>query len=243
MEVEHKPRSPFPTTHWSLIGRAASADPVDRDKALAEICRLYWPPVYAFIRSRGHPPHDAEDLTQGFFAGLLKRDDFAKADANHGRLRSYLLTAAKNHLNSEHRRQHRLKRGGDVTLISMDASVEEHFAVMQLGSDDWSPERVFHREWAVTVMKEVARRLERRYQDKDQGDLFEHLRGYITTEEAVSAQREVAARLGMSGQAFRVAVHRLRQRYRDELHAVVKSTLGSEESLEDELRQLMNAFA
>ena len=233
---------PFPTTQWSLIVRAAADDPADREEALAEICRLYWPPVYAFIRSRGHSPHDAEDLTQALFADLLERNDFARADANHGRLRSYLLTAAKNHLNSEHRREHRLKRGGGAVILSLDTEDAEARCLIPEPVDDLTPDRVFERQWAVTVMESVVSGLAQRYAEKDQTELFSALKPFINTTESLPPQTELAQRLGMTDPALRVAIHRLRQRYGEVLRQTVKTTLGHGENVDDEIACLMAAF-
>lgn len=233
---------PFPTTQWSLIVRAASDDAEDREKALAEICALYWPPVYAFIRSRGHSPHDAEDLTQGLFAELLERQDFAKADAAHGRLRSYLLTAACNHLNSDHRRVSRQKRGGGMVILSLDTADAEARCLITEPMDDLTPERVFERQWAITVMESVVEGLARRYAEKGQSELFNALKPFINTTESLPPQTELAQRLGMTDAALRVAIHRLRQRYGELLTQTVKSTLGHGESVEAELAHLIATF-
>jgi RNA polymerase sigma-70 factor (ECF subfamily) len=232
---------PFPTTQWSLIVRAAAADPADREKALAEICELYWPPVYAFIRSRGNSPHDAEDLTQGLFAELLERNDFARADANHGRLRSYLLTSASNHLVEAHRHKHRLKRGGYDVILSIDAEAAEMRCLIPEPRDEMSPDRVFERQWAITVMEGVVTALQERYEQKGQRDLFHALKPFLM---AISAapQAELAEKLGMSAQTLRVSLHRLRQRYAELLRQAVKNTLGPHENVEDEIAHLMSAF-
>lgn len=233
---------PFPTTQWSLIVRAAADDPADREWALAEICTLYWPPVYAFIRSRGNPPHDAEDLTQGFFAELLRRHDFAKADAAHGRLRSYLLSAASNHLNSEHRRETRQKRGGGAAVLSFDTVDEEARCLIPEPMDDLTPDRVFERQWAITVMERVVSTLAQRYADKGQAKLFAALKPFINADDNGGRQADLARELGMSEQALRTAIHRLRQRYGEVLRQTVKTTLGHGESVEEEITCLMAAF-
>jgi RNA polymerase sigma factor (sigma-70 family) len=232
---------PFPTTQWSLIVRAAADDPADREKALAEICTLYWPPVYAFIRSRGNSPHDAEDLTQGLFAELLGRNDFARADANHGRLRSYLLAAACNHLTEVHRRKHRLKRGGYDVVLAIDAEVAELCCLIPEPTDDMSPDRVFERQWAITVMEGVLTALQERYEKKGQGALFQALKPFLMATSA-APQAELAEELGMSAQTLRVSLHRLRQRYGELLRQTVKNTLGPQESVEEEIAHLMSAF-
>lgn len=233
---------PFPTTQWSLIERVGAEDPVEREKALTEICTHYWPPVYAFIRSQGNSPHDAEDFTQAFFEELLDRNDFAKADASRGRLRNYLLAAAKNQLNSAHRNGKRLKRGGGVPLLSIDAQDAEGRCLIPEPVDDSSPEKVFDRQWAITLLEHVVDALAARYEAKGQARLFEALRPFITTNESTTPKSQLARDLGLSDQALRVAIHRLRQRYGELLRETVRATLGREESVEDEIRHLLASF-
>lgn len=234
---------PFPTTEWSLIVRAGAEDPVERAKALTEICTHYWPPVYAFIRSQGYSPHDAEDLTQAFFGELLKRDDFAKADASRGRLRNYLLAAAKNQLHSARRDGRRLKRGGGVPVLSIDARDAEGRCLIPEPIDHFSPEKVFDRQWAITVLEQVVNALAARYEAKGQTRLFEALRPFITPTGCAPPQSQLARDLGMSDQALRVAIHRLRQRYGELLRETVRATLGREESVEEEIRHLLASFS
>lgn len=242
MDAGNSRIKPFPNTQWSLIVRASTADPVEREKALAEICTLYWPPVYAFIRSRGHSPHDAEDLTQGLFAELLERNDFARADSKHGKLRSYLLTAAKNHLNSEHRRENRVKRGGGTVMLSFDAVDAEARCLIPEPVDDMTPDKVFERQWAITIMESVVSQLAARYAEKEQTDLYNALKPFINASDTAAPQSDLARQLGMTDQAFRVAVHRLRQRYAEVLRQTVKSTLGHDEDVEAEITRMMSAF-
>lgn len=232
----------FPTTQWSLIVRVAGADPAERERALAEICANYWPPVYAFIRSLGHSPHDAEDFTQSFFGSLLERDDFAKVDASRGRLRTYLLAAAKNHLNADRRRSQRRKRGGGAGLLSFDAKDAEGKCLIPEPVDEVSPDKVFDRQWAITVMEQVAGALAARYEEKGQTALFAALRSYIHAGERQIPQSQLALDLGMTDQALRVALHRLRQRYGDLLRGTVRATLGREGNVEDEIRYLLDSF-
>lgn len=232
----------FPTTQWSLILRVTGGDPLERQKALEEICTLYWPPVYAFIRSRGHPPHDAEDLTQGFFADLLKRNDFAKADAALGRLRTYLLASVQNLLTSEFRRGRAQKRGGGAVILSLDVAKAEADCWIPEPTDALTPERVFERQWALTVMEQVVVRLEEYYRNKGQAELFAALKPCLMRDDAACLQVDLAARLGLSESALRVKLHRLRKRYGDVLREEVGATLRPEESVADEIRHLMNAF-
>ena len=221
--------------------RANGGSPEERQRALADLCQLYWPPVYAFIRSGGHTPHDAEDLTQGFFAQFLRRQDFQKTDASRGRLRSYLLAAAKHYLSDERRKEGRQKRGGEVTILSFDAAEAESRCLMP--ADDMTSERVYVRQWATTLLENVIQRLEESYVRKEKGPLFEALKPFIMSGADTEKQAEIAKSLDMSDAAVRVAVHRLRQRYAVLLREAVSDTLGPNEDLETELRELMAAFS
>ena len=242
MDDDNNRPNAFPTTQWSLIVRAAAADPAEREKALAEICTLYWPPVYAFIRSRGHSPHDSEDLTQGLFAELLERNDFVKADSNHGKLRSYLMTATKNHLHSAHRRENRQKRGSGAVMLSFDALDAESRCLIPEPLDDLTPERAFERQWAITIMENVVHELSQRYAAKNQTPLFDAIKSCISPGATPGHQGVLAQQLGMSDQALRVAIHRLRQRYGEVLRQTVKSTLGSGENVDEEIGRMMTVF-
>jgi RNA polymerase sigma factor (sigma-70 family) len=233
---------PFPTTQWSLIVRAGGSDPVERHQALSEICTLYWLPVYAFIRSRGHIPADAEDLTQGLFAELIERNDFAKADASRGKLRSYLLTAAKNHLAGEHRKIRAHKRGGQTITLSIDTGTAESRCYVPEPVDEFTPEKAFQRQWAITIMENVVNELSATYARKGRSELFSALRPFIQVELEPTSQGALASRLGMSDQALRVAIHRLRQRYAETFRRIVRSTLGPNENIDEELAALLSSF-
>ena len=243
MDVGPGRQQSFPTTQWSLIVRAAAADSAEREAALAEICTRYWPPVYAFIRSRGQSPHDAEDLTQSFFEQLLRREDFAKMDAAHGRLRSYLLTAAKHFLASAQRRERTLKRGGAAVLRSLDVTEAEALCLIPEPADQVTPERIFERQWALTLMEAVVRELEARYTEKGQAALFAVLKPALLATEEYRPDAGVAEGLGLTVTALRVKLHRLRQRYAETLRKAVGATLGTEEDVEEEIRHLMTVFS
>lgn len=232
----------FPTTQWSLIVRATDTDPVEREKALSEICMLYWPPVYAFIRMRGKSPADAEDLTQGLFAELLERGDFGKMDPGRGRLRTYLLTATKNFLVSDYRREHRAKRGGHAALLSIDSLEAEERCLIPALADNLAPDRLFDRQWAISLMEAVVSELSEDYADKGKSRLFEVLRPFIQVDAEPKDRKELAEELGISEQTLRVAIHRLRQRYAEALRRAVKATLCPEESVENEMAILLAAF-
>ncbi len=225
-----------------MVARLADSDEGARHQALDEICELYWPPVYAFIRCRGKSPADAEDLTQGLFAELLERGDFGRADPLLGKLRTYLLTAATRFLASDWRHQHRQKRGGRSVLLSIDALRAEARCAIPEPVDGLSPDLAFDRHWAISLMEAVVAELAETYGKKDRAELFAAIRPFIQVDREPDNQRDLAASLNMSEPALRVAVHRLRQRYAATLRETVRSTLGPEESVEEELEALLSAF-
>lgn len=237
-------RHAFPETKWTLVREAQNgASTAFRDRALTELCRLYWRPIYSFIRLRGHTPHDAEDLTQDFFVRFLGRDDIAVLDAAKGRLRSYLITAVKHHLFGEYRRESRQKRGGSLKALSIDtAEVERTLRLTDL-KGGLAPEQVFDRQWALTLLDQAVQTLADHYEQEGRGDLFLCLQDFIDPAAERPRGSVLAERLGMSEEAFRAAIHRFRRRYRECLGAAVRQTLAPGEDAEEELRQLMACFS
>jgi len=233
---------PFPTTRWSLILKVAGGDEEDREDALAEICGLYWPPIYAYIRNQGRAPHDAEDLTQEFFARFLDQDHFARPESERGRLRSYLLSSVRHFLANEHRKETRQKRGGSVQHLSIDAAEGETRYHFLIDSENLSPDQIFDRQWAACLLESVLRKLDRQYRESGQAELFTRLNPYIRSDIAPPAQSEVAVELGMSNGALRVAIHRLRQRYRKLLLEELLATVESEGDLAEEMEHLKAVF-
>jgi RNA polymerase sigma-70 factor (ECF subfamily) len=229
----------FATTHWSLVG-AARLDAASQTRAraaLEELCRAYWYPLYAFVRSRGHSAADAQDLTQAFFARIIETGGFASADRERGRFRSYLLGAMKHFLANEWHRAKAQKRGGRVRLIEWDAlDPEGRYAGTMASSDD--PEHLFDREWALETIAGALQAVREEMTRAGKGEQFEALKGCLTGQEEESREA-IAARLGMSEGAVKVAVHRLRQRYRRLLRAAIAETVSSEADLDDELRYLV----
>lgn len=202
---------------------------------------MYWRPLYAYVRRRGHPPADAEDLTQAFFARLLERRDVATVRPERGRFRSYLLAAMNHFLSDEWDKARALKRGG-LRVIPFDARLAESVDVLE-GSDRLTPEVLFDRRWAMTVLEEVHRRLRREYERDGRGALFGALRFSLMAESAAGGYAGIGGTLGMSEGAVKVAVHRLRQRYRRLLRELIAETVASPDEVEDELRCLRRALA
>jgi RNA polymerase sigma-70 factor (ECF subfamily) len=229
----------FVTTQWSLVS-AAKPDDVSQTRAreaLEELCRAYWYPLYAFVRSRGYSAVDAQDLTQAFFARIIETGGFASADRERGRFRSYLLGAMKHFLANDWNRLQTQKRGGQVQFIEWDAlDPETRYAGASQPSDN--PEQLFDREWALETTAGALQTLRDEMVKAGKSEQFDALKGSLTGEDDLPRE-EIAARLDMSEGAAKVAVHRLRQRYRKLLRAAIAETVSNEANLDDEMRYLI----
>ncbi|HRF01388.1 MAG TPA: sigma-70 family RNA polymerase sigma factor [Pirellulaceae bacterium] len=237
---ERDDRFGFGSTRWSRVLATGEADEGRRDVAFEELCARYWSPVYAFIRRLGHDPHDAQDLTQAFFAQVLQRQAFARADPTRGRFRTYLKTLVRHFLSDEHGRRNALRRGGGLTFVSLDVSSAET-RLADPTTDD-SPDARFEREWALQVVESALTTLESEARDKGRSDQWEVLRSYLSMESEPPSYPETAARLGMTVTALKVAVHRLRQRFRELLRSTIADTLEDRSEVDDELAQLIQAL-
>ena len=229
----------FATTHWSLVdaARGDEASQTRAREALEELCRAYWYPLYAFVRSRGYSANDAQDLTQAFFARIIETSGFASADRQRGRFRSYLLGAMKHFLANEWHRAQAQKRGGAVRFIEFDAlDPEARYAGAAKESDD--PDHLFDREWALQTIDGALQELRDEMAQAGKSEQFDVLKGSRTGQEEWSRD-QIAARLGMSEGAVKVAIHRPRQRYRKLLRAVIAETVSNEADLDDEVRYLI----
>ena len=231
----------FATTHWSLVLAAGSgeASQTRSRRALEELCKAYWYPLYAFVRYRGYSSDDAQDVTQSFFARILEKDGLASADPERGRFRSYLLGAVKHFLANEWHRARAQKRGGGVTFLELDAlDPEARYALEPARSSD--PEAVFDREWAQESIARAMQNLRAESEARGKGELLEALKGSLTGEEP--PRSETAARLGMTDGAVKSAVHRLRQRYRELLRAEIAETVTDPADVDAEMRHLVAAL-
>ena len=229
----------FATTHWSLVDAAKSdeASQTRAREALEELCRSYWYPLYAFVRSRGYSAVDAQDLTQAFFARIFETGGFASADPERGRFRSFLLGAMKHFLANEWHRAQTQKRGGRVKFLEWDAlDLEARYAGTSNQSDN--PEHLFDREWALETIAEAMKTLRSEMAKAGNSEQFEALKGSLTGEDE-PPRKEIAALLNMSEGAVKVAVHRLRQRFGKLLRDAIAETVSNEEDLKDEMRYLV----
>jgi RNA polymerase sigma-70 factor (ECF subfamily) len=229
------------TTHWSLVLAAVDADDVRGRKALARLCQVYWYPLYAFVRRQGHDPHDAQDLTQDFFTQLLEKDYLGDVDRSKGKFRSFLLTALKHFLSKEWARAKTLKRGGGRAFVPLDTlSAEDRYR--REPEDNATPDRLFERRWALTLLDRVLTRLGEEYEAMGKQTLFAHLQGCLTGDRKSLPYAEIAATMGMTEGAVKVAVHRLRQHYRGVLRDEIAQTVVDPAEIDDEIRQLFSAL-
>ena len=237
------PRQPvFVTTHWSLVVSAGRNDTPHARNALENLCRTYWFPIYAFVRRQGHGPHDAQDLTQEFFVRLLEKKYLADVDPAKGRFRSFLLASLKHFLANEWDKTKAQKRGGGQILIPIDVAAAETSCGIE-PADYRTAETIFEQRWALTLLEQVLRRLRAEYVRDDKENLFEQLKPTLTEASRAVRYAEIATRLGTTEGAVKVAVHRLRQRYREVLRAEIADTVASPGEVEDEIRNLFAALA
>jgi RNA polymerase sigma-70 factor (ECF subfamily) len=208
--------------------------------AMAELCRSYWYPLYAFVRRRGHDAHQAEDLVQEFFAGLLARHALADVAREKGKFRSFLLAAMKHFLANEYDRLHALKRGGGRRLVALDALAADSRWQSE-PAHDLTPEKLFERRWALAVLEQVLTRLEAEHAAAGKTPLFEALKPSLTGA-AEATQAELGARLGVSPGAVKVAIHRLRRRYRQLLREEIGHTVADPAEIDDEIRYLLSCL-
>jgi RNA polymerase sigma factor (sigma-70 family) len=236
--------SRFRTTRWSVVLAAGAGDERAAGRALEELCRMYWWPIYAFVRRHGHDADRAADLTQAYFLSLLERRDLERMDPERGRFRSFLLAALRNFLAKQRVREHTQKRGGGERPLSLDIDLEdaEPRFVREPASDS-SPERDFERRWAITLLERVLRRLREEAAAADASERFELLAPHLTGHGDAVPYREIGERLGLSESAVKVAVHRLRKRYGELLRAEVAETVAREDEVDDEIRSLLAAVA
>ena len=231
----------FTTTHWSVVLAAGRADSPAAAQALEQLCRIYWYPLYVFVRRQGHEAHDAEDLTQEFIARFLAKEYFGRANPALGRFRNYLLACLKHFLSEQWRQAGRLKRGGGKTLVSWDRlTAEERYQAEP--ADPVTPEKVYERRWALTLLEQVLARLGGEQSAAGKGEVFAQLKDYLWGEGSGAGYTEVAVRLGMTEGALKVTVHRLRQRYRELLRAEVAQTVATVDEVDEELSYLVAAI-
>ena len=232
----------FAATRWSIVLAAGGAhDATDTRRALEELIQAYWFPLYAYIRRRGQPSAQAEDLVQGFLTRLLEKKDLARVDRAKGRFRSFLLASLKHFMANEYDKRRALKRGGSVRVISLDAlDAEARYAVE--ATHDMTPDRLFDRRWALAVLDQVLSRLRREYTNAGKAALFDTIKDCLTPHRGRLSYAQLAESLGMTQGALKVAVHRMRRRYRDLLRDEIAQTVDSPLQVEEEIAYLLNCL-
>src|SRR2546430_9713172 len=238
----------FKTTRWSIVLSCADSgsDDAEAQAALAELCKIYWRPVFAFICRQGRSVPDAQDLTQDFFAKVLKGRLLQSADRNRGRFRSLLLTALQRFLHDQLDKHHARKRGGDVRFVSWDDWMTEapsHLSIPENESDTWSPERIFDVRWAATVVERSLRRLGDECEKRGRRRVFDVLSSCLAAERQEVSYATLARILGLRETAVKPLVHRMRDRYRALLREEVAQTVGGANEIDDELRYLCAALS
>jgi DNA-directed RNA polymerase specialized sigma24 family protein len=232
----------FPATHWSVVLQAGQSTSPQAAEALETLCRTYWYPLFAYIRRKGHDPEEARDLTQEFFARLLKKNYVAHADAARGKFRSFLLTALNRFLANEWRRAQTGKRGGGRTPISLDDTTAERRYGLELVNDE-TPERIYERRWALTLLDQAFGRLRAEMAASGKSRHFDQLSGLLTSQATRKERAAAGAPLEMTAGAVAVAVHRLRQRYHDLVCEEIAHTVASPAEVDNEIRWLFAAVA
>jgi len=246
LKPEHDPVSSgarkFVTTHWSAVLSAGGADSPQAQKALAELCQAYWYPLYAYIRRTGYSPHDAEDMTQGFFAKLLEKNFLADAKQEKGRFRSFLLIALKRFMANQWDRANAEKRGGGKKIIPFDKdSAETRYGLEPV--HNITPSLLFEQEWATTLLDKVLRCLASEYTESDRGSLFEELRPSLVKDDDSAPYSEIARKLETSEAAVKMAVRRMRARYCHLLREEIAKTVANSDEIEDEIQHLYSIFS
>jgi len=229
----------FATTHWSVVQQAGQSDSPEASQALEALARAYWYPLYAYVRRNGHSPHDAQDLTQAFFARLLERKYLRLADRNQGRFRTFLLSSLKHFRINEWVKANREKRGGGQRVISLDEEMaESRFAAEPAIAE--APDSLYDQGWAATLLDRAQAALRAEFEQAGKLEMFERFKAYVLGEKNALPYAEMARELGMTEVAARVAVHRLRQRFGELLRAEVAQTVSTPAEVNEELRYLVS---
>lgn len=225
-----------------MVLNAGRRDAPEAEAALEELCRTYWYPLYAYVRRHGHTREEAEDLTQEFFTRLLDKNYLENLRRDQGKFRAFLLVALKHFLANEWDRANRKKRGGDIVLLSLDwQDAEARYQIEP--ADTLSPDKLYDRLWAVTLLERVITRLREENNAAEKSRLFDELSPFLTVGKSAIPYADAAARVGLTEPAVRVAVHRLRRRYRELLRDELAQTLSDPAHVEEEMRALFTAFS
>jgi RNA polymerase sigma-70 factor (ECF subfamily) len=233
--------SHFATTSWTQVLAARGAATSEARAALEGLCQAYWYPLYAFTRRQGHDAEQARDLTQAYFAQLLDKDYLDDVDPGRGRFRVFLMTSVRNFLSKEREKARAWKRGGRADLVSLDEDAEGRYR--QEPANPLTPEQIYERRWALTILERVLGRLRLEFSESDREREFERLKAFLTGEEPQLPYRELAVELGTTEAALKTAVHRLRRRFGTLLREEISQTVSTPEEVDDEVRHLLAVVA
>ncbi len=233
----------FPTTCWGRILQAGGDAAPGARAALEDLCRDYWYPLYAFVRRKGHDPETARDIVQGLFTDLLERGDLGTVAPEHGRFRSFLMACCTHYLSKGHDRDRAVKRGGGRAFISLDAlQAESRFGGEP--AHEWTAERLFDRRWALTLLDLILAGLDAEMdKNPDTRPLYERLRPSLLGQEDIPSYKTIAAELGLTEGAVKMAAHRLRARYRERLRDEIARNVADPTEIDDEIQTLLEALA
>jgi len=232
----------FTTTHWSVVLTAGNHDAPQAAQALEQLCRTYWYPLYAYVRRRGRDPEDAMDLTQAFFERFLEKNYLDQVDRRKGRFRSFLLAALNHFLADEWDRSRRQKRGGPHQTFSLDSSAaEERYRIEP--ADHQSPEAIYERRWALTLLEQVLQQLETDFRAAGKGAEFEALQVFLVGDKGEVSYASAAARLGLSDNAVGVAIHRMRRRYGELFLQAIAHTVADPADVDEEIKHLRRVLS
>jgi RNA polymerase sigma factor (sigma-70 family) len=234
-------RGRFVTTHWSLVLAAGDRDEAKARAALAELCAAYWPPLYGFVRRLGYDAEQARDLTQEFFTRLLEKDHLRAVDQERGKFRTFLLASFRYFLANEYDRATAQKRGGGRPVFSLDFRVTERRNKLE-PCHNLTAERLYERRWAMALLEQALARLRAEHNRNGRGALFDALKVYLTGEKAAATHQQLAEQFGMTMGAVAVAIHRLRQRYREVLREEIGRTVNDPGEIDGEIRDLFAAL-
>ncbi|MGB2807261.1 MAG: hypothetical protein WBC22_05950 [Sedimentisphaerales bacterium] len=232
----------FATTHWSVVRAAGKSSSPHYKEAMGTLCKIYWFPLYAYLRRHGYDNNQAEEYTQAFFARILEKHSLRQADPKQGKFRSFLLISLKYFLANERDRARAKKRGGGRKVLSLNFENAENQYSLE-PAHELSPEKLFERSWALAVLERTMSLLTAEAVKTKKQKIFEHLKVYLTAKKSSVPYHKVAEKLGMSEGAVKVAVHRLRRRYRKLLREEIAQTVSTEDQIDEEIRDLFAALA
>jgi DNA-directed RNA polymerase specialized sigma24 family protein len=231
----------FATTHWSVVAQSALTDVPEAAKALAQLCEMYWAPIYSFVRRRGYPPPDAQDLTQSFFAYFLRTKAYARTDQLHGKFRSFLLASVKNFLADNWDRDQAIRRGGGYQFVSLDNKTAEALYDAASASSS-TAEHLFDLRWARTLAARALHCLREQVQAEGKLELFEQLNVFLAGGSILPSYDEASAHTGLPRATVKTHVHRLRQRYREIVRCEIARTVSAPHEIDEELHYLCNVL-